>query len=59
MVSDVERVRSNNEILVNRDWNCSGMTADNTSERTFLQCGVSTAIERWGLVYQEVGKIRW
>ena len=45
MVSDMERVRPNNGMLVSRDWNCSGMTAGNTSGRAPHQCGISTAIK--------------
>ena len=59
MVADVERVRPNNGILVSRDWNCSGMMAGNMSGRAHYQCSVSIAIERWGLVYWKVGKVRW
>ena len=59
MVSDVEKARLNNEILVNKDRNCSKMTADKTSGCTSHQCGVSIAIKGWGLVYWEVSKVRW
>ena len=45
MISDVEKARPSNEILVNRDQNCSGMTVNNTSRRAAHQCGVSTVIE--------------
>ena len=58
MVSDVERARPINGIFISRDENYSGITAGNTSGRALHQCGVSTAIERWGLVYREVGKVR-
>ena len=43
-------------MLVSRDRNCSKMTAGNISGRTPHQCGISTAIERWDLVYWKVGK---
>ena len=43
-------------MLVNRDQNYSKMTAGNTSGHAPYQYGISTAIERWGLVYQKVGK---
>ena len=59
MVSDVEKTRPNNGMLVTRDWNCNGMTAGNTSGHTPYQCGVLTTIKRWSLVYWEVGKVRW
>ena len=51
MVSDIEKARPNNEILVSKNENFSKMMADNTSKHTFHQCGVLTTIERWGLVY--------
>ena len=56
MVSDMERARPNNKILVSKDWNCSEMTVGNISRRTLHQYGISTTIEGWGLVYWEVGK---
>ena len=56
MVSDLEKTRPNNGILVSEDWNCSGMIADNTSKRTLYQCNILIAIKKWGLVYSEVGK---
>ena len=59
MVSDIERARPNNGMLVSRDRKYSGMTAGNTSGRVPHQCGISLAIEGWGLVYREVGKVRW
>ena len=59
MVSDVEKARPNNRILVSRDRNCNGMTAGNMSGHAPHQCGVSIAIEGWGLIYWEVGKVRW
>ena len=40
MVLDVKKTRPNNGILVNKEWNCSGMMADNTSGRTFHQCNI-------------------
>ena len=43
-------------MLMSRNWNCSEITASNTSERASHQYSVSTAIERWDLVYWEVGK---
>ena len=46
-------------MLVSRDWNCSGIMVGNISGHAPHQCGVLIAIERWGLVYQEVGKVRW
>ena len=59
MVSDIEKAKPNNGMLVSKDRNWSGMMADNTSRRASHQCGVSTSIEGWGLVYREVGKVRW
>ena len=56
MVSDVEKARPNNRMLVGKNWNGSRMTVGNMSGRAFYQCGVLTAIERWGLVYWKVGK---
>ena len=56
MVSDIKRTRFSNGILVNKDRNCSKMTAGNTSGRGPHQCNISTAIEGWVLVYWEVGK---
>ena len=51
MGSDVKKARPNNEMLVSRDRNCSGMMAGNTSGCAPPQCDVSIAIEGWGLVY--------
>ena len=45
MVLDVEKARPNNGMLVNRDQNCSGMTAGNTSGRAPHQCNVLIAIK--------------
>ena len=45
MVSDVEKARPNNRMLVSGDRNYSGMTAGNTSGRAPHQCGVLTAIK--------------
>ena len=59
MISDVEKTRPKNGMLVSRDRNCKRMTAGNISGHTPHQCGVSTAIEGLGLVYWEVGKVRW
>ena len=56
MVLNVEKARPNNGILINRDRNCSGMTASNTSGYTPYQCSILTIIERWGLIYWKVGK---
>ena len=58
MILDIKRARLNNEMLVSRDRNCSGMTTDNTSRRAPHQYGISIAIEGCGLVYREVGKVR-
>ena len=46
MVSDMEKTRPNNGMLVSKDRNCSGIIAGNTSGRTPYQCDVSTLIER-------------
>ena len=46
MVSDMEKARPNNEILVSRDQNCNKIIAGNTSGRIPYQCGISTAIKR-------------
>ena len=46
MISDVEKARPNNGMLVSRDRNCSGIMAGNTSGRALHQCGVSTTIEK-------------
>ena len=46
MILDIEKARSNNRMLVNRDRNCSEMTAGNKSGRTLYQYGILTAIER-------------
>ena len=43
-------------MLVSKDRNCSGITTGNISGHAPYQCGISTAIERWGLVYWEVSK---
>ena len=59
MVSDVDKARLNNKMLMSRDQNCSRMMANNTSGCAYYQCCISTAIAGWGLVYQEVGKVRW
>ena len=56
MVSDLEKTRPDNKILMNENWNFSGMMADNTSKRALYQCNILIAIKRWGLVYSEVGK---
>ena len=59
MISDMERARPNNRILVSRNRNCSRMTAGNTSGYAPHQYDVSTAIERWGLAYRDVDKVKW
>ena len=46
MVSDVEKTRPNNGMLVSKDRNSSEMMAGNTSGRTPYQCGILIAIER-------------
>ena len=43
-------------MLISRDWNCSRMTAGNTSGHALHQYGILTTIEGWSLVYQEVDK---
>ena len=56
MILNIEKARSNNKILVSRDQNCNRMIVGNISGRVLHWCDVSTAIERWGLIYQEDGK---
>ena len=46
MVSNVEKARPNNEMLVSKDQNCNEMTVGNTSGRISHQYGVSTVIKR-------------
>ena len=59
MVLDVERARPNNRMLISKNWNCNKITAGNMSGRVPYQYGILIAIEGWGLVYWEVGKVRW
>ena len=40
MVSDMEKARPNNRILVSRDRNCSGIIVNNISGHVSHQCGV-------------------
>ena len=47
MVSDVEKVRPSNGILVSRDQNCSRITDGNTNGHVPYQYGISTAIKKW------------
>ena len=37
MISDMEKARLNNKMLINRDWNCNKMTVDNINGRIFYQ----------------------
>ena len=46
MVSDIEKVKPNNEMLVGRNWNCNEMTAGNTSGCALHQSDILIAIER-------------
>ena len=45
MISDIERARPNNGMMMNRNRNYNKITVGNMSGRTPYQCGVSTAIE--------------
>ena len=40
MILDIEKIRLNNKMLVNKDWNYSGIIVDNIRERAPYQCNI-------------------